>query len=116
MSNANLQLHCPLKQRLTPLLEVVWMGINKWHNADFLAVAVVVVTAKAVVMVVVVVVAAAAAAVAVAMLVVVVDAVPAAAAVPVELSLHSQVLTCLHICNSTATVNDKEKLYKRQTN
>lgn len=65
------------------------MGTNKWHNADFLAVTVAVVAAE------------------VAMVVVVPAA--AAAAVPVELSLHSRVLTCLHICNPTGIVNDKKK-------
>jgi hypothetical protein len=78
MLNVNFQVHCSLHQTLAPQLQTVLMGINKWHNADFLVV----------MMVVVAVVVAAAE---VAMVVVV------PAAVPVELSLHSRVLTCLHI-------------------
>jgi hypothetical protein len=35
-----------------------------------------------------------------------------AAAVPVELSLHSRVLTYLHICNTTVIVNNKKTMYE----
>lgn len=73
------------------------MGISKWHNADFLAVTVVLAATAAAEMTV--------AAEEAAAVVVVVPA----AALPDELSLHSQVLTCLHICNSTGIVNDKKK-------
>jgi hypothetical protein len=82
MLNANFLIHCSLHQTLAPLLQTVLMGTNKWHNADFLAA----------MMVVVAVVAAAAAEVAMVVIAPV-------AVVPVGLSLHSRVLTCLHICN-----------------
>lgn len=74
------------------------MGINKWHNADSLAVTAVLVAAT--VEAVIALMAAAAAVVVVAMVVVV-----PAAAVPVELSLHSQVLTFLHIFFFITSVN-----------
>lgn len=90
------------------------MGINMWHNADFLAVAEIVAAKRAVEMTEAVEMAVAeeeeeeeeAAAVV---------AVPVAA-FPFELSRHSQVSTCLHICNSTGTVNDKKSTNFRQIN
>lgn len=83
------------------------MGINKWHNAESLAGTVVLVAAT---------VEAVMALMAAAAMVVVMVVVAPAAAVPVELSLHSQVLTYLHICNPTATVNHNQKnIYTCQT-
>jgi hypothetical protein len=96
--NANLQLQCSLQQTSTPLLVAVLMEISKWHNAAFLAVMVIVAAQAAVMMTVV--------AAEVAAMVVVVPAV----VVPVEFSLHSQMLTCLHICNSKGRVNDKKNV------
>jgi len=73
------------------------MGINMWHNADSLAVTAVLVaaTVEAVIALLV------AATVVVVVLIVVVPA----GAVPVELSLHSQVLTYLHIFFFITSVN-----------
>lgn len=62
-------------------MQIVTTGINNWHNADSLAVTAVLVAATV------------EAVEGVAVMIVVVPA----GAVPVELSLHSQVLTYLHI-------------------
>ena len=81
-------------------------GINKWHNVDSLAVTAVLVAATVEAVIALM---AAATAVGVGVVVVVMIVVVPAGAVPVELSLHSQVLTYLHICNPTITVNDNIK-------
>jgi hypothetical protein len=98
MPNVNLQLQCSVQQTSTTLLAPVLMGISKWHNADFLAVMRVVTATAAAEKTV-----AAAEEAAVVVVVLAVD-------LPVELSLHSQGLTCLHICNSTRTINDQKNV------
>jgi hypothetical protein len=109
-SNTNFQPYCSLHQTLAPLSETVLMGINKWHNADSLAMTAVLVAATVEAVMALM----AAAAVVVAM-VVVVPAAAAAVAVPVELSLHSQMLTFSNICKPTATVNYNNKKHTCQT-
>lgn len=110
MPNTNFPLYCSLHQTLAPLTQIVTTGINKWHNADSLAVTAVLVvtTVEAVIALM-----AAATVVGVVVVVLMIVVVPAGA-VPVELSLHSEVLTYLHICNPTITVNDNIKKYTRQ--
>jgi len=83
MPNTNFPLYCSLQQTLAPLTQIVTTGINKWHNADSLAVTAVLVAAT-----VEAVIAMMAAATVVGVVVVVIVVVPAGA-VPVELSLHS---------------------------
>ena len=92
-----------MHQTFAPLTRIVTTGINNWHNADSLAVSAVLVAAA-----VEAVIALMAAATVVGVVVMIV--VPAVA-VPVELSLHSQVLTYMHICNPAITVNDNVKIY-----
>jgi len=108
MPNTKFPLYCSLHQTLTRLTQIVTTGINTWNNADSLAVTAVLVAATVEAGLALM---AAARVVGVVVMIVVVPA----GAVPVELSLHSQVLTYLHICNPTITVNDNIKNYTRLT-
>jgi hypothetical protein len=98
MPNTNFPLYCSLHQTLAPLTQIVTTGINNWHNTDSLAVTEVLVAATVEAVIALM---AAATVVGVVVMIVVVPA----GAVPVELSLHSQVLTYLHIFFFITSVN-----------